>query len=127
MKKENYSPEYKRCIDLRILITETKDVLALTRKAPDILGTLARGEKFPSDSLELAIKIGLSVNKDGTPTAYTSDQLEGFIADKRETKKGLKESEAELQKLIDEKKFPRQDSSDVTNDTEPFDPFDPDL
>lgn len=126
MKRDNYSPEYRRCMDLRMLIVETNDVLSLANKAPDILTRLARGEKFPAESLELANKLSLSVNKDGTPTAYTSGELEGFIADKGETEKCLRESQAELQKLIDEKRFPRQDSSDVTNDTEPFDPFDPD-
>lgn len=126
MKRENYSPEYRRCMELRESIVDTTNVLGLTNKAPDILARLARGEKFPADSLELATKLGVDVNKDGTPTPYTSAQLEGFIADKEETEKGLSESQTELQKLIDEKKFPRQDSSDVTNDTEPFDPFDPD-
>lgn len=126
MEKENYSPEYKRCMELRRNITETNDILGLTKRAPEILARLGRGEKFPAESMQLAKKIGVEINQDGTATAYTSVQLQGFIDNKKENKKGLKEIEAELWKLISEKNLPRQDSSDVTNDMEPFDPFDPD-
>lgn len=126
MEKENYSPEYKRCIQLRKSITDTNDVLGLTKRAPDILARLGRGEKFPAESMQLAKKVGVDVNKDGTPTPYTGAQLQGFIDNKKENKEGLKETEAELWKLITEKNLPRQDSSDITSDIELFDLFDPD-
>lgn len=52
--------------------------------------------------------------------------MQELIALKRENMKDLKKEKIELKKLIEEDNLPKQDSSDITGDTEPMDFMDPD-
>ena len=124
--KKIYSPGYNRCVFLRAQINETNNILDLTNRAPGILERLNRGKKFPKDSIDLAKSVGVDLNQDGTPTQYTRVDLQGFITSKRHNLELLKSNQSELDNLINENNFPRQDSSGITGDSEPMDWMDPD-
>ena len=120
--------KYRRAVFLRKNINDLNNILGLTDMAPGILARLERGEKFPADARNLANRVGIDLNKDGTPTANTRVELEGFIASRGENLEQKNREETELERLIAETRnhIPWQDSSDITGDTEPMDFMDPD-
>lgn len=44
MKTNGYSEKYKRAVELRAAINDKMNIHGITKKAPDILARLARGE-----------------------------------------------------------------------------------
>jgi len=116
-------PIAQRCVDLRRTCVEYEHILELTKRAPRIIYQIDTGQKLSSEDKTQAKRVGIGFDNDDRPDAYAKGDLEGFIENKTQNKEDLRKAKSELDRLI---KGDFQDSSDVTNDAEPFDPFDPD-
>lgn len=110
----------QKCVDLRRNCVEFEHILELTKRAPRIIDEINRGRPLSEEDMHAAKRVSVPFDQYGRPDA---EILQAFIENKSENREEFKKVKSELDRLI---KGDFQDSSDVTSDSEPFDPFDPD-
>ena len=117
-------------------IKQHKDVLDLTNKVPSILQKMKNGEKLSEQELGLVKEFGIYVSEDQKFERHAEEILKRLHCDeesKREHVRYFLEAKAERDRIVRESNQSSnerpsnsdfQDSSDITGETEPFDPLD---
>lgn len=134
MPQKRFNQEELTVIDAKI--KQHKDILDLTNKVPSILEKMKNEQKLSEQELGLVKEFGISVSEDQKFERHAEEILQRLHCDeesRREHERYFLEAKAERDRIVRESNQSSnerpsnsdfQDSSDITGETEPFDPLD---